>query len=75
MGTLGTMAMCSVHCLQIYHAPSSVWSKTTLISGNVGGAGAGQPTCKLVKFFIISLRRTEPIFNNFQENGASGKAH
>ena len=28
----------------------------------MGGAGAGQPTCKI-----------EPYFNNFQENGVSGQ--
>ena len=30
----------------IYHTPSTVWSKTTLITGSVEGAGAGQPSCK-----------------------------
>ena len=42
---------------KIYHTPSSVWSKTTLNTGGVGGAGGGQPTCK-------------PIMKNFQLNGA-----
>ena len=36
-----------------------------------GGARVGQPTCKLGTFFIKTLTLTEPIFNNFQENGFS----
>ena len=38
-----------------------------------GGAMAGQPTGKKRMYFIMSLTLTEPIFNNFQENGASGE--
>ena len=50
----------------------SVWSKTTLIKGHVGGAGACPPTCKMGTFFHIPLALTMPINNNFQLNGASG---
>ena len=40
---------------------------------NEVGAGAGQPTCKKMTFFIMPLTIPEPIFNNFQENGALGE--
>ena len=43
----------------------------TLITGDVGGAGAGPPTCKMGTFFQIPLPLTTPISNNFQLNGAS----
>ena len=43
-----------------------VWSKTTLITGSVGGAGAGQPTCKTGTFLNRYLPETlaEPIGKN-----------
>ena len=38
------------------------------------GAGAGQPTCKKMTFFIMPLTIPEPIFYNFQKkNGALGE--
>ena len=40
----------------------SVWSKITLITGHVGGAGACPPTCKMRESFHS---------NKFQLNGAS----
>ena len=48
----------------------SVWSKTTLITGSVGGTGEDPPTCKMGVFFLMPLRLTEPSLNNFQLNGA-----
>ena len=48
---------------------ASVWSKTSLNTGGVGGTGEDPPTCKMETFFM-SLTLTEPIFNNFQLNGA-----
>ena len=44
---------------------ASVWSKTTPITGGVGGAGAGDV------FFQISLALIMPISKNVQLNGAS----
>ena len=52
---------------------ASVWGKTTLITGSVGGAGAGPPTLKMGTFFHIPLALTMPISNNFQLNRASGE--
>ena len=49
----------------------SVWSKTTLITGGVVGAGAGPPICKIGIFFQIPFALVMPIGNNFQLNGAS----
>ena len=43
----------------------SVWSKTTLNTGGVGGAGAGPPTYKIRRFFLIPLELTIRIINNF----------
>ena len=47
----------------------SVWSKTTLNTGGMGGAREDPPTCKMGTFFVISLTLTEPSLNNFQLNG------
>ena len=47
-----------------------VWSKTTLVTGGVGGAAENPPTSKMGTFFLMSLTLTEPIFNNFHLNGA-----
>ena len=58
---------------QVSSPASSVWSKTTLNTGGVGGAGAGPPTCKTRTFFLIPLALTMPIINNFQLNGAPGE--
>ena len=52
------------------HMKASVWSKTSLKSGCVGGEGADFPTYKMRTFFLISLKLTEPSINNFQLNGA-----
>ena len=52
------------------HMKASVWSKTNLKSGGVGGAGADPPTYEMRIFFHMSLKLTEPSFNNFQLNGA-----
>ena len=49
---------------------ASIWSKTSLNTGGVGGARADPPSCKMGTFFLMSLTLTEPIFNNFQLNGA-----
>ena len=44
---------------------ASIWGKTTLITGIVGGAEAGPPMCKMGTFFHIPLALTMPISNNF----------
>ena len=46
-----------------------LWSKTTLNTGGMGGAGVDPPTCKMGTFFLMSLTLTEPSLNNFQLNG------
>ena len=44
----------------------SVWSKTTLITGGVGGAGADTPTCKTSTPLLRSLALSSvPIYRNF----------
>ena len=52
------------------HTKASVWSKTSLNTGGVGGAETDPFTCKMGTFFLRSLTLIEPIFNNFQINGA-----
>ena len=52
---------------------ASVWGKTNLIAGSVGGAGTGPPTCEMGTFFHIPLALTMPTSNNFQLNGALGE--
>ena len=47
----------------------SVWSKTTLITGSVGGTGVDPPSCKTSTFFLRSLALSVPIYRNFQSNG------
>ena len=42
---------------------ASVWSKTTLIIGGVGGAGIDSPSWKTFKFFLMPLALSVPIFN------------
>ena len=49
----------------------SVWSKTTLITGGVGGTGVNPPSCKMGTFFLGSLALNVPIYRNFQSNGAN----
>ena len=41
----------------------SVWSKTTIITCHVGGAGACSPTCRMGTFFHVPLALTTPISN------------
>ena len=41
----------------------SVWSKTTLITGDMGGAGVDPPSCKTGTFFLRSLALSVPISN------------
>ena len=48
----------------------SVWSKTTLISGGVGGAGVDPPSWKTDTFFLRSMALSLSIYRNFQSNGA-----
>ena len=48
----------------------SVWSKTTLITGGVGGERVNPPSWKTGKFFLRSLTLSEPIYRNFQSNEA-----
>ena len=67
---------CIVHTVGFHKSlrGPSVWSKITLITGHVGGAGACPPTCKMEKFFHISLALTMPmnnIKNNFYFNNQS----
>ena len=49
-----------------YFPAASVWSKNTLNSVGVGGAGADPQTCKMWTSFLM------PIFNYFQKNRATG---
>ena len=51
---------------------ASVCYKTTLNTGDVGGAGPDPQTWKRGTYFFMSLALGIPIFNNFQLNGASG---
>ena len=44
----------------------NLWSKTTLNTGGMGGAGVDPPTCKMGTFFLMSLTLTVPSLNNFQ---------
>ena len=48
-----------------------LWSKTTLIPGDVGGTGVDPPTCKTGTFYLRSLALCVLIFRNFQSNGAN----
>ena len=57
--------------VQMFNHTSYILLKKPLIVRAVGGAWAGKPTCKLRTFLIIPLTLTEPMFNNFQENGFS----
>ena len=52
----------------------SVWSKTTLITGSVGGTGVDPPSCKTSTFFLRSLALRVPIYRNFQSNGAKWRS-
>ena len=45
---------------------ASVWSKTTLNTGGVGGAWVGPQTCEMVTFFLMSLALHKPILNNLK---------
>ena len=45
---------------------ASVWSKTALNTGGVGGAGADTQTWKMKTSFFMSLEFRMPIFNIFQ---------
>ena len=42
-----------LHSLQKFITPKALWSKATLITGGVGGAGAGEPTFDLRTFFYV----------------------
>ena len=44
----------------------SVWGKTTLNTGSVGGAGVDPQTGKMGLSFLMSLALRIPILNNFQ---------
>ena len=48
----------------------SVWNKTRLNTGCVGGTWVDPPTCKMNLFFLWSLARSMQIYRNFQSNGA-----
>ena len=48
---------------------SSVWSKTTLITGGVGRTGVDPPSYKTDTFFLRSLALSVSIYRNFQSNG------
>ena len=45
---------------------ASVWSKTSLNTGSVGGAGLDPPICKMGTLFFMPLTLTEPSLNNFK---------
>ena len=53
------------------HASVVCMMQNYLITGSVGGAGAGPPM--MGTFFHIPLALTMPISNNFQLNRASGE--
>ena len=46
------------------HTEAFEWSKTSLITGGVGGAGGEDPPTFKMRL-LISLKLTEPIFNKF----------
>ena len=52
------------------HTKASVWSKTNLNPGCVGGTWADPPSCKMNKFFLRSLALSMSIYKIFQSNGA-----
>ena len=52
---------------------ATVWSKTDLNTGGVGGTGVDPQTWKMGISFLMSLVLRMPIFNNFQWNGALGE--
>ena len=52
-----------------------LWSKTTLISSSVSGAGVNPPFCKMVTFFLRSLGLSVPTYRNFQSNGGKWRSH
>ena len=53
------------------YSKASVWSKTSLNRGCVGGIWVDPPTCKMnTTFFLRSLGLSMPIYRNFQSNGA-----
>ena len=43
-----------------HHTKASVWSKTSLNTGCIGGTWVDPPTCKMTIFFLMSLRRIHP---------------
>ena len=55
----------TLHSKNIY-LMSSVSSKNTLITGDVGGAGADPHTCKMGTFFLASLALRRPISNKME---------
>ena len=54
-----------------FNTPQSAWSKITLITSSVGGAGEDPPSCKTNIFFLRSLALSVPIYRNFQEGGST----
>ena len=52
---------------------ASVCTKTTLISGSVGGAGGGHILVGWGHFLLCPLALSMPTYSNFQINGASGE--
>ena len=58
----------------IYSGIASVWNKTGLIAGCVGGSWANPPFCKMNTFFLRSLALSVPICGNFQSNGAKWRS-
>ena len=49
----------------------SIWSKTTLITRGVGGAGVDPPSWKMDTFFLGSLALSVSIYRNLQSNRAN----
>ena len=46
-----------------------LWSKTTLTTGSVGGAGVDPPPWKMDSIFLGSLALSVPIYRYFLSNG------
>ena len=48
-----------------FNTPKSDWSKTTLITSSVHGAGVNPLFCKMGTFFLRSLALSLPIYRHF----------
>ena len=51
-----------------FNTPQGVWSKTTLITSSVGGAGVDPLPRKMDTFFLRYMAHSVTIYRNFQTN-------